>query len=410
MKRWASTGLVGSIALAAIAVLFVALGSNTRAATVSSGFSAADATSARSVPAELLVWVTPDEKTTVGDVMYSNGAVYARTTDTGGKTVVSDLGAGTTARLIEGGENPVLLVQTYDSESRLIRYDSSTASWDKVGSLNDEVAATCGGLKQIDIAMDGSPGTVGTLSTQSGEKASEVSSGSCPLLSPDPTSLDAYQASGDLAYLLSKVKLTTGAEQGRVTALVRGGESLFAFSCTGLAAAVTNVTTGQSSALSGYSWVDAAGLGGDGYVYAAVDSAGRGTPLHVLRIDPETLTVLADENIGWATNSASGPSILNEIDFVPTSSGAVLFASETTESESDQPADHVWKVAADGVQTVDVPKGLGCRVGYGKDGSLLLYCLPAGNQVTRLSLSSGETGAASGLNAPEGSYVVVAAE
>jgi len=291
-------------ALGTVVAVGAATESNTSA--VSSASSPLDAMQSRSVPGGLIVWVTPDRASTVDDVMYDDGVIEARTSAPDGETIVTNLGPGTTARLVAGGDSPILWIQTYSGQSRLLRYSPLAGTWTRLLTLTDEIAAISAGSGYLDVVMDGEPGVVQTTKLGSTDVVSTPVKASTPKLAADPRSVRAYSSQGNLELLLSKSHMTTEAMQGRITSLVRSGDTLYAFSCTGLAAAITDTTSGVSRCLEGYSWVHAAGLGGDGWLYAAVDAAGRGTSLHLLKIDPQTLAIDEDRSGRVALDSRTG--------------------------------------------------------------------------------------------------------
>jgi hypothetical protein len=397
--------------LAALALgLAVVVARETGASTPSFEPAPHDAVEFRSVPGGLLVWVTPDRATTVGDVMYADGAVEARTVTDRGETIVTSLGPGTTAGLVAGGRSPIVWVRTYEGSTRITQYSPRTGDWTELLTVTDEIQALSAGSGHLDVVLDGQPGAVRTIELGSDGAAAASVLKSTPELAADERSVVAYSEQGDLEYLLAKSHMTTEPVQGRVTALVRSGDELFALSCTGLAAAVTDTVEGATRSLDGYSWVHAAALGGDGSLYAAVDAAGRGTPLHILRIDPRTLTIIRDSDTGWSYNEKSStPSYIGGCDFVPTPDGVALVASAV--GSDGLPTDtRIWVLESDGMRAVAAPDGAGRRAGFGADGGVLVYCLPASSAVTRVNLSTASSGVDPRLSAPSGSYVVIAAE
>ena len=117
----------------------------------------------------------------------------------------------------------------------------------------------------------------------------------------------------------------------------------------------------------------------------------------------------SDYDTAWSYNDTSTPSFVGGCDLIATAQGPALVVSAVAADGLPRET-RIWVFKGSTMKTVAVPDGAGCRVGFGADGSVLLYCLPATSAVTRVDLDTGEAGIDIGLGAPSGSYVVVAAE
>jgi hypothetical protein len=414
LKRDSSKGIL----LMAMAVLClgivssVAALSHEEAARGTTQSSLARAQALVSVPGGLLVWVVPDQATTTsGDCMSSDGDLFARIVDSAGDVQTYELGKGVTAHLVCGGASPVLLVEAYNGEGRFVVYEPAARSWRTLATVDGDVSACTGSADSLDYILDGST-TVTSVPTSAASTIATRQTRSVPSVAVDSKVVGEIAVNEDQRQVYSEAGLSPQSATVATSQLVRGVDGLLAFECTGLGSGVGDVEHGSCTPLPGIRWIDGACLGGDGSYYVLGDVVGRGTSQCVLRLDGDTRAVEGSAPTGWAKNSTDAPCRLNSVTLLPTASGVFLCVIEQPEYPSGEPGHLlVWNLNQAGVRKLcEVPNATGMKVGYGKGSTLLLFCGPAGNKVSRLDPLSGATTALPDMSAPEGSFVVVAAE
>jgi hypothetical protein len=369
-----------------------------------------------SVPGGLLVFVVPDPATTTdGDCMHSDGELFARTVDDKGVPHTSDLGPGVHADLISGGSDPLILTTDFSDQQQILQYDSSADTWVTLRSLpNGGVTLSAVAAGRVYYAAGASQSVASTSCIDSnGSPAAQVSI--LPELSPDPA-VSAQIASSPTIQLLYSREGADEQAPPSITQLAAGiSGAVYAFSANAYAAGITDLSSGRSETLKGWCWVYGGCLGGDGNLYAVGAGPGKGTAWGVYEVDPQTLVSDgAASSLNWVEAPTDQPPLLGRLYTFPTSSGvliAVVENNSTAEGAGDSRPLIVWSASAGGVKELcRIPDSSGMKVGYGGDGSLLLYCGPAKNMVSSLNTASGVVTPIPSMTAPQGSYVVVAAD
>ncbi len=326
------------------------------------------------------------------------GLLTAALTTPDGTTTESSLGAGSAVRLVAGGARPVVLVTGYGGGHRLARYVPTTRTWATIAASLEPTDMTTAvisrGLAYLPVGQ-GRRAAVIAVDPQTGRTATRLR---LPLLVPDPTALLKLPGSPAGA-------LTADRGRGRVAALLSADDRVLAISATPLAAAVTDLASGASVSLGGYTRIVAATVGGDGIVYILAGSADPAFTLRFLRVDPRTMRLVSLWDTGVAATD-------EPVSALPTRFGAVFYAPGKPRSLDAYSGTNVWLVDGGGAhQNSAVSSNIGLVMGPGRGDSVLFYGFPAGGAISRLSTDDGaQSRQGAPLRAPSGATVVLAAD
>jgi hypothetical protein len=358
---------------------------------------AADTTANYSVPGGLVVWMVPDASTLQpnGD-QSADGTVFARTRDATGNEVVIKLGPGIDAQLWAGGSEPVLMVKHYDGSNHVYIYLKNETRWTELHALSEDPASVCSTSREVVYTQIGDDSKL--VFTDKGSGA-ELHVSNAPAMKGYS---DAAVDAGAVAYDPSRPV---------ITALAPIGDHVFSFSSNGQATQLTDYPSGLTETVAGAAYVPAATPSGDGLLYAATVGFQKDTSLKVLAVDPASLRQVTVADTGWVPNPSDGIPQLNLLQLLPTSDGVALFVMERTEKpEIVEPA-HLWLVRGNrATESKPLPERIGIKAACGSDSSILFYGGYARNVVSRLSLQTGEITVAKDMTAPDGTWILVAAD
>lgn len=377
----------------------VVLAENERATTQDVGAAAAQAASDYSVPGGLLVWMEPDHATLQpnGD-QSADGTVFVRVTDAQGVAQTTKLGPGIDARLWAGGVEPVLVVERYDCSNHVFAYRQADAGWEELFALSEEPLA---------MGADGST----IVYTEIGESSTLVlrdkATGEEVLRSKVP----AMEGYSDDAFGGISMPFAYDPIVAQACALVPVADHLFAFSTNGQACQITDEPSGLTKPVDGGISVRAACVAPDGRIYAVTEGFEKGDTVKVLGIDPATLKTVSVADTGWISSPVDGFPRLSRLQLLPTKDGVALWVVEGTANPEIVEPTYLWLLRDGKLAKSDpLPQRIGITAACGKDDSLLLYGGYARNVVARLDLSSGEIAPVKDMQAPESSWVLVAAD
>ena len=393
--RLAVCAVVGVIAAAS--VLVVATRERARAPDVAGAAVRAPATA--SVPGGLLVWMEPDRATLRpnGD-QSADGIVVVRMQDADGVAQTRELGPGIDARLWAGGSAPILAVERYDCSYHVFAYRSANAQWDELFSLSEEPLAVCADGSTIVHSEIGDGRALISRDEATGEE----------LLRFTVPAMEGYS---DDAFGGISMPIAYDSRIARATALVAGAGHVFAFSTNAQACQVTDFPSALTKTLTVGSSVLAACAGPDGRIYAATEGPGKGATVKIVGIDAADLATVSVADTGGTSSPAGGRPRLNRLQLLATDDGVVLWVVESTASPDMVAPTHLW-LLADGklAEQPPLPTRIGINAAYGATGSLLLYGGYAKSVVSRLDLSTARVSSVKEMLAPEGTWVVVAAD
>lgn len=358
---------------------------------------AAETTANYSVPGGLVVWMEPDASTLQpnGD-QSADGTVFARTTDAAGNEVVAKLGPGIDARLWAGGSEPVLMVKRYDGSNHVYFYVKNEARWTELHVLSEDPSSVCATSGEVVYTQIGDDSKLVFTDKTNG---AELHVSNAPAMKGYT---EAAVDAGAVAYDPSRAV---------ITALAPIGDHVFSFSSNGQATQLTDYPSGLTETVDGAGYVSAATASVDGLVYAATVGFQKDTSLKVLAVDPATLMQVTVADTGWVPNPSDGIPRLNLLQLLPTSDGVALFVMERTEKpEIVEPA-HLWLVQGNqATELKPLPERIGIKAACGSDGSILVYGGYARNIVSRLNLQTGEITVAKDMSAPDGTWILLAAD
>lgn len=370
-----------------------------RASTQGVSEAAAQPAADYSVPGGLVAWMEPDLDTlkSNGD-QSADGTVFVRVADAQGVKRTADLGPGIDARLWAGGADPVLVVERYDGSNHVFAYSRLTAQWRQLFSLTEDPLSMGAGGDRLVYTDIEHRSTVVSRSKATGEET---------LRSTVPA-MKGY--SSDASEPLS-LPINYDPSRAQVTAVVPVADHLFAFSANAQASQLTDFPSGLTKAVDSAGVVSAACTASDGRLYAAVEGSEKGDTVKVLGIDPATLKTLSVADTGWIASPVDGPPRLSHLQLLPTRDGVALWIVEDTGNPAIVGSTHLW-LLKDGelMQSNPLSQRLGIKAAAGKDDSLLLYGGYARSAVSRVDLSSGQVTPVKELRAPDGSWILVAAD
>jgi hypothetical protein len=324
----------------------------------------------------------------------AGGALAVRMTDAAGAATDSSLGAGSDARLIAGGERPVILVTAPGGGHRLVRNVPAVHTWSTIAAAlapaDLTTAAMAGGLAYLPVGR-GSQASVIAVRAD-GRTAARIP---LPILEPDPSAFMALPGAG---------AGTGKASRGHVVCLLVVGDDVLAITSTPAAAAVTDLQTRARVSLAGFTKIFGATVGGDGIVYILAGRADPAFSLRFLRVDPHSMRVLS----AWDTGVAATD---EPVWALPTRFGAVFYSPGAPGALDAWSGTNVWLVDGSGArENSTVSPNVGERMGPGRKDSVLFYDRPDG-VVTRLDTDDGALSRASArLSAPSGATIVLAAD
>lgn len=179
----------------------------------------------------------------------------------------------------------------------------------------------------------------------------------------------------------------------------------FLFTSDTNAAAITNLATGQTRQLTGYSALRGGTLGLDGNLYTVAWDFGRsGSHLHLVQLSRGTLAVTADWDIGISPNAGDG-TLLENTRLLPWSNGVLLFVSQRLPSGVDQALS--WVTGAGALRALSLlPSDIGNEATLGPPGTVYVWGGPGENRVALFDPSTGVvTPDVPALRAPAGAYI-----
>jgi hypothetical protein len=381
---------------AVLAAVVVAQGE--RATTQDLSAAASEDISSFSVPGGLSVWMQPDEKTLQpnGD-QSGDGVVYARLGAASEATSTSILGPGIGAQLLRGGAEPLVMVERYDGTCHVFAYQADSGQWQEMQAFSEEPDALCASGDALDyVAIEDSRQVV----SQNPSDASTAQTYVAPRM-------DGY--SDDIGPISLPVNYDS--TKAIVTSLVPLSGKVLAFSTNVQACQLTDFPSGYTTTLDGARTVIASCAGRDGYIYALGTGPKRGDSLRLLRIDPTSLQTTRVWDTQWASN-ANGRPRLNRAQLLPTEDGVALWLVESTQTPETVAPMHLWMLSGDTLQddSSSLPPRVGIDAACGSGGTLLLYGGYAKEGVSRFTLSTGNVSSVPELGAPDGSWLLIAAE
>ena len=349
------------------------------------------------VPGGLVVWMEPDLATLTSDGEQSaDGTVFARTVDAEGREVVTKLGPGVDARLWSGGSAPTVMVERWDCSCHVYSFDDATATWTEIDTLSEAPRAICATGKDFAYTQIGDDSTLVFAAKSTGKVHNTTT----------VPSMEGYQ---DLS--IDTGPLRYDPSHAAITALAPAGDHVLAFSTNLQATQMTDYPSAQTGTLEGAGLIRASCPASDGRVYAAASGFEKGETLKVIAIDPQTLKPVSIADTGWVPSPVHEFPLLSHLQLLPTQNGVALWATENKIEEGTVAPTHLWLIQGDQVtETKSLPERIGIKAACGEDGSLLIYGGYARNVVSRFDPQTGGLTTAKNLSAPDGTWILVAAD
>lgn len=376
----------------------VAFASDSQLSAKSVAATSLDAAAQGSVPGGLLVWMVPNSTPTANGTMVGDGVIFARMTDPQGVERITKLGDGVDARLLAGGDKPVLLIKRDSGDCSVLAYDPASSKWIEELSLSETPSAICASGGVLTYA---SPEARNVLLSRVQGATSDYATFSLPVV------VGSEASPGEIS---ANHGPPVDGPSSIATAIAGIGNHVLAFSSSGDAYQVTDLAGGVTKVLGSGASVGAACPAPDGRIYAVELGNEPGQTIKVAGFDASLAAVsLADT--GWSPSPVGDRPRLNRLQLLPSDTGVVLFLEELAMYPQTIAPAHVWLVNGDQVRELGpLRDGVGINAGWGRDNSILLFGGSAKNSVSRLSLETGNLAPVEEMESPEGSWVLVAAE